>query len=344
MDNTVTARHRTSVSVSVNGNHVTVDSTDAGGARRDEATWSHYHWGSPSRRAGTSNTVQRADRDGAAASLESGAVSLEDRDALAVLRDAFEPDDRATGELVRRFYTHWFAFEASVRDLFPPEMDTQRAAFAHALHWVYGELVEQRAEEPVVISCPARPRSPQVRRAARRITTRCGARCIRRCARTSASLDRCRRGAATQSLNLITGVMSGAADAEDGPAWWDGTVIEHIGSRVISRWSGCSWTDRCSTTPVSTSMSQVPQCPRRWRYLSPAIPPDADGAVEFHVRAVPGGLVSNADRQRNAARRSLAVVQPARRPAGRPRRRRRADGGGQHRPGAAALDRMDLSR
>ena len=33
---------------------------------------------------------------------------------------------------------------------------------------------------------------------------------------------------AGQSLNLITGVMSGAADADQGPDWCDGTVIEHI--------------------------------------------------------------------------------------------------------------------
>jgi len=38
----------------------------------------------------------------------------------------------------------------------------------------------------------------------------------------------------------------------------------------------------------------VPQCPRRWRYLTPAIPPDDTGAIEFHVRSVSGGLVSNA--------------------------------------------------
>ena len=76
-------------------------------------------------------------------------MGLEDRDALRVLRDAFEE------ELVHRFYTHWFALDASVRDLFPPEMDSQRAAFAHALHWVYGELVAQRAQEPVAFSMRA---------------------------------------------------------------------------------------------------------------------------------------------------------------------------------------------
>ena len=62
---------------------------------------------------------------------------------MQLLRDAFQE------ELVHRFYTRWFALDVSVRDLFPPEMDSQRTAFAHAMHWVYGELVAQRAEEPV---------------------------------------------------------------------------------------------------------------------------------------------------------------------------------------------------
>jgi NAD(P)H-flavin reductase len=39
---------------------------------------------------------------------------------------------------------------------------------------------------------------------------------------------------------------------------------------------------------------EVPQLPRRWRYLSPAIPAQPDGGVEFHVRVVPGGMVSTA--------------------------------------------------
>ena len=80
-------------------------------------------------------------------------MGLDDSEALRVLRDAFREDDAgpagSAGELVHRFYTHWFALDGSVRDLFPPEMSGQRAAFAKALHWVYGELVDQRAQEPV---------------------------------------------------------------------------------------------------------------------------------------------------------------------------------------------------
>ena len=39
---------------------------------------------------------------------------------------------------------------------------------------------------------------------------------------------------------------------------------------------------------------QVPQWPRRWRYLSPAIPADRGGGIEFHIRSVTGGMVSTA--------------------------------------------------
>ena len=75
-------------------------------------------------------------------------MGLDDRDALRMLRDAVDPRS-ASDELIRRFYTRWFAIDISVRDLFPPDMDAQRAAFAQAMTWLFGELIAQRAEEPV---------------------------------------------------------------------------------------------------------------------------------------------------------------------------------------------------
>ncbi|NEW48420.1 FAD-binding oxidoreductase, partial [Nocardia cyriacigeorgica] len=38
----------------------------------------------------------------------------------------------------------------------------------------------------------------------------------------------------------------------------------------------------------------VPQRPKMWRYLSPAIPANPYGEIEFHVRKVRGGWVSPA--------------------------------------------------
>jgi NAD(P)H-flavin reductase/hemoglobin-like flavoprotein len=214
---------------------------------------------------------------------------------LRVLHDAFSQDGTdPDNEIVRRFYTHWFALDVSVRDLFPPDMDNQRAAFRHAMRWVYGELVAQRAQEPVDFLAQlgrdhrkygVQPAHYDSLRRALHTTLRnhVGT------AWTDAVED-----AARQSLNLIIGVMSGAADADEGPAWWDGTVLEHI---RVSR--DLAVVRLRLDRPLHYHPGQyvnvhIPQCPRRWRYLSPAIPADPGGDIEFHVRVVPGGLVSNA--------------------------------------------------
>ncbi|MGH3643583.1 MAG: globin domain-containing protein, partial [Mycobacterium sp.] len=75
-------------------------------------------------------------------------MGLDDREALATLRAAVDPQNDSD-ELIRRFYTRWFAIDTAIRDLFPPDMDHQRSVFAKALTWLLGELIEQRAEEPV---------------------------------------------------------------------------------------------------------------------------------------------------------------------------------------------------
>ena len=224
-------------------------------------------------------------------------MSLEDPDALRLLRDAFNRDDSGAGradELVHRFYTHWFALDISVRDLFPPEMAGQRTAFAHAMHWVYGELVAQRAAEPVAFLAQlgrdhrkygVLPSHYGTLRSALHATLR---------THLGDDWTDAVEAAATSSLNLITGVMSGAADADEGPAWWDGTVIEHL--RVSRDLAVVRLQlDRAMHYHAGQYVNVcIPQCPRRWRYLSPAIPVDPGGGIEFHVRMVPGGLVSTA--------------------------------------------------
>jgi NAD(P)H-flavin reductase/hemoglobin-like flavoprotein len=219
-------------------------------------------------------------------------VSLNDRDALAVLHAALDPDD--DNGLIGRFYTRWFALDAAPRDLFPPDMGVQRAAFAQALTWIYGELVAQRAEDPVAFLAQlgrdhrkygVLPEHYGTLGQALYATLRDELAEV-----WTDAVD----AAALQSVNLITGVMSGAADAEHGPAWWDGTVVEHL---RVSRDLAVVRLQLDRAMPYHAGQYvnvAVPQCPRRWRYLTPAIPPDETGAIEFHVRTVSGGLVSNA--------------------------------------------------
>jgi NAD(P)H-flavin reductase/hemoglobin-like flavoprotein len=219
-------------------------------------------------------------------------VSLNDPDAVAVLHAAVDPDDG--NGLIGRFYTRWFSLDVSPRDLFPPDMAAQRVAFAQALKWVYGELVAQRADEPVAFLAQLGRDHRKYGVLPEHYNTLGKALYATLRDELADTWTDAVDTAAQQSLNLITGVMSGAADAEHGPAWWDGTVIQH--SRV-SRDLAVVRLQLDHPMPYHAGQYvnvAVPQCPRRWRYLTPAIPPHDTGAVEFHVRAVSGGLVSNA--------------------------------------------------
>ena len=219
-------------------------------------------------------------------------MGLEDRDALRVLQAALDPQ-AGSDELVRRLYNRWFAVDAGVRDLFPPELDHQRAAFGQAMHWVFGEFVAQRAQTPVAFLA-------QLGRDHRKYgVTQQHYDSLRRAwyaEMRSRLIDEWTEAvddAAVQAINLITGIMSGAADAEEGPAWWEGTVVEH---HRVSRDLAVVRLHLDRPMPYHPGQYvtvQIPQWPRRWRYLSPAMPADPGGFIEFHVRSVLGGMVSN---------------------------------------------------
>ena len=133
--------------------------------------------------------------------------------------------------------------------------------------------------------------------------------------------------AADQSLNLITGVMSGAADADEGPAWWDGTVIEHI---RVSR--DLAVVRLRLDRPMHYHPGQyvnvhVPQCPRRWRYLS-APPFRLTRTAESSFTSAWSPAAWSAPPSSTKPNPATGGGYPARMaPAGRPRRRGRADGG-----------------
>lgn len=97
-----------------------------------------------------------------------------------------------------------------------------------------------------------------------------------------------------QAMMLATGVMRGAAQMAPGPAQWNAEVVEkyritrdlavvRLLSRETLRFAAGQYLE-----------VQIPQWPRLWRNLSPSIPPNRAGELEFHVRSVPGGSVSSA--------------------------------------------------
>lgn len=98
----------------------------------------------------------------------------------------------------------------------------------------------------------------------------------------------------TQAMMLTTGVMRGAAEMASGPPTWTARVVEKY---RITR--DLAVVRLIGDGPLRFSVGQflevaIPQWPHEWRHLSSAIPPNPDSEIEFHVRAIPGGVVSSA--------------------------------------------------
>ncbi|OKH76955.1 2-polyprenylphenol hydroxylase [Mycobacterium sp. SWH-M1] len=218
-------------------------------------------------------------------------MGLEDRESMHILRDALDVGDDA---LVGDFYTRWFATDLSARDLFPPEMATQRKVFGHALSWLCDELIAQRAEEPVSFLAQLGRDHRKYGVTSGHYETLQSALLTTLRNHLADRWDRRLSEAVNDVLSLMVGVMSGAADAETSPPFCDGTVLEHLRPTRDVSVIRLKMDHALGYHPGQYVPVQVPQWPRRWRYLSPSIPADPAGYVEFHVRSVPGGMVSRA--------------------------------------------------
>ena len=218
-------------------------------------------------------------------------MGLDDRDGLRMLRDAVDPR-LGSEELIRRFYTRWFAIDMAVRDLFPPELGTQFKVFGQALTWLFGELIDQRADEPVAFLAQLGRDHRKYGVTQRHYDSMQDALYTTLRSHLIQNWDDKLADTAQAAVGLIVGVMRGAADAEQGPPFCDGTVVElNRVSRDISV-IRLQLDQPLFYYPGQYVTVQVPQWPRRWRYLSPAIPAERSGGIEFHVRSVTGGMVS----------------------------------------------------
>lgn len=220
-------------------------------------------------------------------------MGLDDREALTTVRAAVDPA-HGGDDVIGRFYNRWFASDLSARDMFPPELATQRTAFSQALFWVLGEFIEQRAEEPVAFLAQLGRDHRKYGVGQQHYAALHDALLATLRDELGASWDARVAEATTHAVDLIVGVMRGAADAEQTAPYVDGTVVEHL--RVTRDVSvvRLQLDQALSYHAGQYVAAQVPQWPRRWRHLSPSMPSDASGAIEFHIRSVSGGMVSTA--------------------------------------------------
>jgi NAD(P)H-flavin reductase/hemoglobin-like flavoprotein len=211
-------------------------------------------------------------------------VLLQVRDVLG--RDA----DRFTAD----FYLRLFAMNPELRELFPANMAHQREALFSVIDYVL-ETVPDTTGHPLLLEFLG-----QLGRDHRKFGVteehyqQFYTALIREIAATMGpQWDDEYGNVVSQALMLTTGVMRGAAHSAKGPATWQATVAEKY---RLSR--DLAVVRLLSDQPLTFSAGQylevqIPQWPRVWRHFSPAIPANPAGELEFHVRAVPGGSVSN---------------------------------------------------
>lgn len=98
----------------------------------------------------------------------------------------------------------------------------------------------------------------------------------------------------TAAYEIVATAMVDAAEADDNPAYWTATVLDHerrgLDVAVVRLQIDLPYGYRAG----QYCAVEVPSRPRLWRYYSLANAPRRDGTAELHVKAVPGGQVSTA--------------------------------------------------
>ncbi len=216
------------------------------------------------------------------------------RHGLTTVRDVLRADpDR----FVDDFYTRLFAVDPDLRDLFPVTMAHQRAALFGMLDHVLESLPDQTTHPQLVETLAQLGRDHRKFGVVDSHYDVFG-RVLASHLLAVADLDPDEEGGAAtvQTTSLITGVMRGAAMTATGPPTWSAQVAEKYRltrDLAVVRLVADHRDHVAEAFDVGQYVEvSIPQWPRVWRHLSPAIPPNPHGEIEFHVRSVPGGSVS----------------------------------------------------
>ncbi|MFJ9368119.1 globin domain-containing protein [Nocardia sp. NPDC101769] len=215
---------------------------------------------------------------------------------VALIRTTFKAvaaEDGGPEKLARSFYAILFTEYPHVRDFFPAALDAQRDRLVKAIGYVVDRLEEPDRLLPFLAQLGRDHRKYGVVAEHYEAVGKSLKRALETYAGTEIWTDEIGR-AWDEGIGVIADTMINAADRETTPPVWTGTVIEHrevLRNLAIVRLR----LDQPMQYAAGQYMSvQIPSRPRMWRYLSPAIPANAGGELEFHIRGVTGGWVSPA--------------------------------------------------
>lgn len=194
--------------------------------------------------------------------------------------------------LTSAFYGHLFAENPALRELFPPAMEMQAKRVTTAIQFVLDNLEDWDRAQGFLEQLARDHRKYGVEAAHYDMAGRA----LLAALRTYHGPDwhsGLEEGWGDVAI-LISASMAIGANSDKSQPYWEATVVGH--RRVLE---DLAIVRLQSDSPIPYLAGQyvpvmVPQRPRMWRYLSPAIPSNPYGEIEFHVRKVRGGWVSPA--------------------------------------------------
>lgn len=215
---------------------------------------------------------------------------------VALIRTTFKAvaaEEGGPEKLARSFYAILFTDYPEARDFFPAAMDAQRDRLVTAIAYVLDRLEEPNKLLPFLAQLGRDHRKYGVQPAHYAAVAASLKSAMRVFAGTEMWTDEVER-AWDEGLAIIGGTMIGAAEKETTPSVWTGTVVEQ---RMVLR--NLSVVRLQLDQPMEYAAGQyvsvqIPSRPRMWRYLSPAVPANSNGEIEFHIRSILGGWVSPA--------------------------------------------------
>lgn len=220
---------------------------------------------------------------------------MDDRGAMLV-QDNFKAigaQSDGAEKLTTMFYANLFRDYPDVREFFPVSMDAQRLRLYKSLGYIVGRLRAPGQLSPFLRELGRDHRKYGVNEAH---YVAVGAALLEALRDSSppGSWNEPTAAAWRTALHLVVTTMSTAAEAETTPPVWTATVTQHqriLRDLAIIR---LRLAEPMRLRPGQYVSVQIPGRPRMWRQLSPAAPLTEQGDIEFHVRAVAGGWVSQA--------------------------------------------------
>lgn len=213
--------------------------------------------------------------------------------AIASIRETFAIVAAAGDEAIGYFYGWMFSRYPGLRDMFPPAMDQQRDRLFRALARIVDGLGAPEDLAEYLTQLGRDHRKYRVEPAMYEALGQALIATLRTYA--GPAFTATAEDAWTQVYQAASSLMIRAAeDSSTTPAYWTAEVVANEQRRPGIAVLTVAPDQPYTYQPGQHVTVQTPLWPRVWRPYSVACRPREDGLLSFHVRAVPGGWVSNA--------------------------------------------------